>query len=176
MTSVGSTATEPLLGLRRAPTRLRRERPYPVCRVRATSANDCSDPATGRTSGADCGATLLLRLRHRIAAVEILPGDVASNVLGQFSSETARTRLREQLHLDEPALSATFCGSAGSCTEISVLPSAAGALSRIFYGRASRTLSFSRVSQSSSISHLPCCQRLPKPSIPIARLITRFQP
>jgi peptide/nickel transport system permease protein len=37
------------------------------------------------------------------AAVEILPGDVASNVLGQFSSEEARAALREQLHLDRPA-------------------------------------------------------------------------
>jgi peptide/nickel transport system permease protein len=41
-------------------------------------------------------------------AVEILPGDVASNVLGQFSSETARAALREQLHLDEPAIERYF--------------------------------------------------------------------
>jgi peptide/nickel transport system permease protein len=41
-------------------------------------------------------------------AVEILPGDVATNVLGQFSSETARAALREQLHLDEPAIERYF--------------------------------------------------------------------
>ena len=38
------------------------------------------------------------------AAVQILPGDVAANVLGQYSSETAREALREQLHLNEPAI------------------------------------------------------------------------
>jgi peptide/nickel transport system permease protein len=47
--------------------------------------------------------TLVLVSAIIFAAVEILPGDVASNVLGQFSSEEARAALREQLHLDRPA-------------------------------------------------------------------------
>lgn len=38
------------------------------------------------------------------AAVQILPGDVAANVLGQYSSETAREALRQQLHLDQPVI------------------------------------------------------------------------
>jgi peptide/nickel transport system permease protein len=38
------------------------------------------------------------------AAVQILPGDVAANVLGQYSSETAREALRQQLHLDQPVV------------------------------------------------------------------------
>jgi peptide/nickel transport system permease protein len=52
--------------------------------------------------------TLLCVSAIIFAAVEILPGDVASNVLGQFSSEEARTVLREQLHLDRPALERYF--------------------------------------------------------------------
>lgn len=48
--------------------------------------------------------TLLVVSAIVFAAVEILPGDVATNVLGQFSSETARAALREQLHLNEPAV------------------------------------------------------------------------
>jgi peptide/nickel transport system permease protein len=52
--------------------------------------------------------TLLCVSAIVFAAVEILPGDVASNVLGQFSSETARAALREQLHLDQPALQRYF--------------------------------------------------------------------
>lgn len=48
--------------------------------------------------------TLLAVSAIVFAAVEILPGDVATSVLGQFSSETARAALREQLHLNEPAL------------------------------------------------------------------------
>jgi peptide/nickel transport system permease protein len=48
--------------------------------------------------------TLLVVSAIIFAAVEILPGDVATNVLGQFSSETARAALREQLHLNDPAL------------------------------------------------------------------------
>ncbi|MDQ3558752.1 MAG: ABC transporter permease [Pseudomonadota bacterium] len=46
--------------------------------------------------------TLLFVSAIVFAAVEVLPGDVATNVLGQFSSETAREALRQQLHLDEP--------------------------------------------------------------------------
>jgi peptide/nickel transport system permease protein len=42
------------------------------------------------------------------AAVQILPGDVAANVLGQYSSETAREALRQQLHLDQPAIQRYF--------------------------------------------------------------------
>lgn len=52
--------------------------------------------------------TLLCVSAIIFAAVEILPGDVASNVLGQFSSEEARTVLREHLHLDRPALERYF--------------------------------------------------------------------
>jgi peptide/nickel transport system permease protein len=52
--------------------------------------------------------TLLCVSAIIFAAVEILPGDVASNVLGQFSSEEARAVLREQLHLDRPALERYF--------------------------------------------------------------------
>ena len=52
--------------------------------------------------------TLLCVSAIIFAAVEILPGDVASNVLGQFSSEEARTVLREQLHLDRPGLERYF--------------------------------------------------------------------
>jgi peptide/nickel transport system permease protein len=54
------------------------------------------------------GLTLLCVSAIVFMAVEILPGDVASNVLGQFSSETARAALREQLHLDEPAIERYF--------------------------------------------------------------------
>ncbi len=46
--------------------------------------------------------TLLFVSAIVFAAVEVLPGDVATNVLGQFSSETAREALRQQLDLDEP--------------------------------------------------------------------------
>ena len=49
------------------------------------------------------GVTLLIVSAIVFSAVEILPGDVATNVLGQFSSETSRAALREQLNLDEPA-------------------------------------------------------------------------
>ena len=52
--------------------------------------------------------TLLLVSAIIFAAVEMLPGDVATNVLGQFSSETARAALREQLHLDDPPLQRYF--------------------------------------------------------------------
>ena len=52
--------------------------------------------------------TLLLVSGIVFAAVEILPGDVATNVLGQFSSETAREALREQLNLNEPVLERYF--------------------------------------------------------------------
>src|SRR5579871_2892206 len=37
------------------------------------------------------------------AMVQMLPGDVASMVLGRFASETAKEALRQQLHLYQPA-------------------------------------------------------------------------
>lgn len=37
------------------------------------------------------------------AAVEVLPGDAASRVLGRFATEEAKERFRQQLHLDRPA-------------------------------------------------------------------------
>jgi peptide/nickel transport system permease protein len=48
--------------------------------------------------------TLLVVSALVFAAVEILPGDVATSVLGQFSSDTARDSLRAQLNLDLPAV------------------------------------------------------------------------
>ncbi len=87
--------------------------------------------------------TLLCVSAIVFAAVEILPGDVAANVLGQFSSETARTALREQLHLDLPALQRYFLWLGDSCRAISALRSAAAAPSPTSYGRASPTLSSS---------------------------------
>lgn len=54
------------------------------------------------------GVTLLIVSAVIFAAVEVLPGDVATNVLGQFSSESARQALREQLHLDLPAAQRYF--------------------------------------------------------------------
>lgn len=52
--------------------------------------------------------TLLVVSAVVFAVVEILPGDVAANVLGQFSSETAREALRQQLNLDVPPLQRYF--------------------------------------------------------------------
>jgi peptide/nickel transport system permease protein len=50
------------------------------------------------------GLTLVFVSAIVFVAVELLPGDVATSVLGQFSSETARAALREQLHLGDPPL------------------------------------------------------------------------
>lgn len=52
--------------------------------------------------------TLLLVSAITFIAVELLPGDVATSVLGQFSSETARAALRMQLHLGDPPLDRYF--------------------------------------------------------------------
>lgn len=38
------------------------------------------------------------------AMVEMLPGDIASLVLGRFASEEAKQQLRMELHLDQPAM------------------------------------------------------------------------
>jgi peptide/nickel transport system permease protein len=48
--------------------------------------------------------TLLLVSIIVFIAVELLPGDVATNVLGQFAGKEALDALRTQLHLNEPPL------------------------------------------------------------------------
>lgn len=48
--------------------------------------------------------TLLLVSAIVFVIVELLPGDVATSVLGQFASEEAKNALRLQLHLDQPPL------------------------------------------------------------------------
>jgi peptide/nickel transport system permease protein len=48
--------------------------------------------------------TLLFVSAIVFVIVELLPGDVATSVLGQFASEEAKEALRQQLHLDQPAL------------------------------------------------------------------------
>jgi peptide/nickel transport system permease protein len=75
------------------------------------------------------------------AAVEILPGDVASNVLGQFSSEEARTVLREQLHLDRPALERYFLWLGNVIHgDIGIALSSRRPISDILWPRVSNTL------------------------------------
>ena len=66
------------------------------------------DPAPVGLRVLTAAVTLLLVSAIVFAAVEILPGDVAANVLGQFSSETRANALREQLHLDRAAAAALF--------------------------------------------------------------------
>jgi peptide/nickel transport system permease protein len=52
--------------------------------------------------------TLLIISAIVFVTVEALPGDVATSVLGQFASDTARQALREQLNLDMPAVERYF--------------------------------------------------------------------
>jgi peptide/nickel transport system permease protein len=49
-------------------------------------------------------ATLLLVSIIVFTAVELLPGDVATSVLGQFAGQEALEALRQQLHLHDPPL------------------------------------------------------------------------
>ena len=50
------------------------------------------------------GLTLLVSSAIIFLATQILPGDVATMILGRFASEQARVNLREQLGLDRPLL------------------------------------------------------------------------
>ena len=71
--------------------------------------------------------------------------------------------------------SAISFGLAGCCRAISALRSAAGAPSPTSYGRASPTLSFSRLPRCSSTSRWPCCRPWPRRSIAIVRSTMRFR-
>ncbi|MCB2104505.1 MAG: ABC transporter permease, partial [Rhodobacteraceae bacterium] len=55
------------------------------------------------------GLLLLLAASALIfIGVELLPGDVAQSILGQSATETALRNLREELGLNEPALTRYF--------------------------------------------------------------------
>ena len=46
------------------------------------------------------------RLDHHLLGDDVLPGDVASQVLGRYATEQAKTELRHQLGLDKPIIGA----------------------------------------------------------------------
>ena len=62
------------------------------------------------------------------AAVELLPGDLAAQLLGTYATPERIEAVREQLDLDDPARSATPAGSAARCRALSAARS--GSISR----------------------------------------------
>ena len=48
-------------------------------------------------------------------ATTVLPGDLASQILGRFATQQAKDDLRAELGLDKPVVSSTGAGSAPGC-------------------------------------------------------------
>jgi ABC-type dipeptide/oligopeptide/nickel transport system permease component len=67
--------------------------------------------------------TLFLSSILVFLAVQALPGDVATQILGKDATPDAVAALRKQLKLDQPAWERYWTGSGAPCTATSAPPS-----------------------------------------------------